>query len=512
MVALRSPYIGGGFGGKTPISLEPLAALLAMRTRRPVRLVNSRREEFFAAFPRPAVLVRIKTGATRAGQIVARQVEAFGDGGITASGWVGRTALLALGPYRIPNLLAEAYDIYTNNFPGGAFRAPGAPSAFFAGESNLDSVARAIGMDPVELRLRNAWRDGDRAHTGQAVEHAPMEEVLTKAADLIGWRQGPTRPNRAFGIAAGWWQSGPGNSRVVLALNADGSVQMLTGAVEQGSGSALIAPPLIVSAELGIPPERVEVIRSATEGGMQDSGSGGSRVTANLGVATLRAARDLRQQLLALAAQELKTPVEQLEQQGDAFVDPATGARVTVGALASATYGRGQLVGTGSCSTAAKPYDRVRSIGSIWGGIANPAYFAQAVEVEVDPETGEVKVLRVATAQDVGYAISKMAIEGQIHGGVMQGIGQALYEEIATANGHVTNGGYARYGVPTSHELTEHQIAIVESRRAEGMAGVKGVGEHPNCALPAAIANAVYAATGRRPLRLPIKSEDVVGD
>jgi nicotinate dehydrogenase medium molybdopterin subunit len=215
--------------------------------------------------------------------------------------------------------------------------------------------------------------------------------------------------------------------------------------------------------------------------------------------------------LLDLAAAELKAPVDRLVMAGDAIVDPVSGGRTTVGALASATYGKGQLVGTGSCATAAKAFDRVRSIGSIWGGIANPAYFAQAAEVEVDPDTGAVTVLRVATAQDVGYAISRTAIDGQIHGGVMQGIGQALFEEIVTADGHVVNGTLGQYGIPTIHEMTEHAIEIIESRKDEGLDGVKGVGEHPNCALPAAIANAVCEVTGRRPTRLPLRGEDVLG-
>jgi CO/xanthine dehydrogenase Mo-binding subunit len=431
------------------------------------------------------------------------------DGGCNGAGWSARIPILALGPYRVPNVLAEAYDVYTNNVPTGACRAPGAPPAVFAGESNLDSIARALAMDPVELRLRNAWRDGDRSATGQLIEHAPVAEAIQAAAEAIGWSR-PRGSNRGLGIAAGWWQSGPGNSTVVLLLNADGSAQLVTGAIEQGPGSAMIGLPTIVAAELGIPPEQVEVVLAGTDRGPQDAGSGGSRVTANLGVATLRAARDVRRQLLELAAEELCVPAERLMLADGSVHDPMTGASVAIATLALAAYASGQIVGNGHRGTHLPPHDPARVVGNIWPAQANPAYFAQAAEVEVDRATGQVRVLRVATAQDVGYALNRTAIEGQIQGGTLQGIGQAVYEELTTERGRVTNPDLFRYAVPTVLDAPEQVAVILESRKAEGPDGVKGVGEAPTCTTPAAVANAVRDAIGVPVRQLPLSGEHVL--
>ena len=508
-VAVRTALVGGGFGGKIAMHSEPLAALLALAVGQPVRLVNTRYEEFQAGNPRPAALIRIKTGARRDGTLVARQVTAFADGGCTGAGSGARLPLLALGPYRIPNVLAEDYEVFTNNIPPGACRAPGAPPAIFAGESNLDSVARALAMDPLELRLRNAFRDGDLSATGQLIEHAPLAEALRTAATRIGWSQ-PAGPNRGRGIACGWWQSGPGSSTVVLLLNADGSAQLVTGAIDQGPGSAMTGLPLIVAADLGIPPEQVEVVLAGTDAGPQDAGSSGSKVTVNLGIATHRAALDVRRQLLGRAAAELAVPAERLTIEGGAIRDPETGASVPLGSVALAAYATGQIVGTGSCTTHAPAHDPTRCVGNIWPVQANPSYFAQAAEVEVDRETGQVQVLRVAAAQDVGYAINRTAIEGQIEGGVLQGVGQAVYEEMTTADGRITNPDFSRYAIPTALDVPELMIDVLESRRAEGLLGVRGVGEAPICATPAAIANAVGNAIGVPVHRLPLSGEHVL--
>ena len=509
-VAVRTGLVGGGFGGKVGLLLEPLAALLAMATGRPVRLVNTRYEEFQAGSPRPATLIRIKTGARRDGTLLARQIVAFADGGCTGAGWAARIPILTLGPYRIPNVLAECYDVFTNNIPPGACRAPSAPPAVFAGESNLDSVAWALGMDPLEIRLRNAWRDGDTTATGQVVEQAPVAEALRKVSARIGWGEPKAGPNRGRGVAAGWWQSGPGNSTVVLLLNADGSAQLVTGAIDQGPGSAMTGLPLVVARELGIRPEQVEVVLAGTDRGPHDAGSGGSRVTVNLGIAAWRAALDVRRQLVEMASAELRAPAARLVVEDGAIRDPETGSSVPVAALAATAYASGQIVGRGSCSTRSPAYDPSRVVGNVWTGQSNPACFAQAAEVEVDADTGQVRVLRVATAQDVGYAINRTAIEGQIEGGTLQGIAQAVYEEMTTEAGRVANPDLSRYAMPTALEAPEFLVDVLESRREEGVAGVKGVGEQAICTTPAVIANAVRDAIGAPVRRLPLSGERVL--
>ena len=510
-IAVRTGLFGGGFGGKIAAHLEPLAALLALAAGQPVRLANTRYDEFTAGSPRPATLVRIKTGARRDGTLLARRIVGFADGGCIGSGSSARIPLLSLGPYRVPNVLAEAYDLYTNNIPTGACRAPGAPPAVFAGESNLDSVARALGMDPLEIRLKNAWQDGDRSATGQLVEHAPLAEALRAAAELIGWGEPKAGPNHGRGIAAGWWQSGPGGSTVLLMVNPDGSAQLVTGAIDQGPGSAMAGLPMIVSAELGIPPEQVEVLLAGTDGGPQDAGSGASRVTGNLGLAARQAAVDARRQLAAIASTELGVPAERLVARDGAIVDPETGASVRLSALASvAAYTTGQIVGRGSWTTRIPAYDQYRCAGTVWPAQANPTFFAQAAEVEVDPDTGQVRVLRLAVAQDAGFAINKTAIAGQLEGGALQGLGEAVAEEMTMMEGRVTNPDLATYAVPTALDAPEIVTAILESRRAEGLAGVKGVGEAPVCATPAAIANAVRDAIGVPVRRLPLSGENVL--
>ncbi len=508
-VSVFTPYIGGGFGGKTGLLCEHYAALLALATRQPVRVVNSRAEEFFAGTPRPATRVRIKTGARRDGTILARQITAFADGGPYGTGWAARLPILALGPYRIPNVLCETYDVYTNNVTPGACRAPSAPPAVFAGEGNIDALARALEMDPVELRVKNAWRDGDETATGQKVEHAPVAEAIRTAAARIGWGTA-LAPNQGRGIAAGWWQSGPGNSTVVLLLNSDGSAQVVTGCVEQGPGSAYVGLPLMVASETGIPPERVEVVRVPTDQGPHDGGSGGSRVTVNLGLATRKAAQDVRRQLVERAAAELDVPAERLVCEDWQVRDPETGAAVPIPSIAATAYATGQLVGRGSHSSKLPPYDNSRVVGNIWPGQARPAYFAQAAEIEVDPETGRVKVLRLATAQDVGFAMNRLAVEGQIQGGALQGLGQAVYEEMTLAEGRVTNADLGRYAMPTALDAPELLVDILESRKAEGFGGVKGVGEAPTCTTPAAVGNAVRAALGVPVRKLPLSGEHVL--
>ncbi len=509
-VAVRTALVGGGFGGKIAMHLEPLAALLALATGQPVRLVNTRFEEFQAGLPRPSALIRIKTGARRDGTLLARQVTAFADGGCIGSGSGARLPLLALGPYRIPNVLAEDYEVYTNNIPPGACRAPGAPPAVFAGECNLDSVARALGIDPLEIRLRNVFREGDLSATGQRIEHAPLAEALRAAAGRVRWGEPKAEPHRGRGIACGWWQSGPGNSTALLLLNADGSAQLVTGAIDQGPGSAMTGLPLIVSAELGIPPEQVEVVLAGTDGGPQDAGSSGSKVTVNLGLATHRAALDVKRQVLERAAAELKVPAERLTLRDGVVRDAESGAELPLAGLALAAYASGQIVGTGTCATHAPAYDASRCVGNIWPVQANPSFFAQAAEVAVDPDTGQVRVLRVAAAQDVGYALNPTAIEGQIEGGLLQGIGEAVYEEMTTDHGRTTNPDFSRYAVPTALDAPELVVDILESRRDEGINGVKGVGEAPVCATPAAIANAVRDAIGVPVRRLPLSGENVL--
>ncbi|MDI6755427.1 MAG: xanthine dehydrogenase family protein molybdopterin-binding subunit [Thermodesulfobacteriota bacterium] len=516
------PPIGGGFGGKTYLKAEPICVALALKTKgRPVKLVYTREEEFQVAPVRHPTIIRCKTGMKRDGAWMAQETELIFDTGAYADAGprVCRSAgLSAAGPYKVPNVHVDSYCVYTNNPIGGAFRGFGVPQITWAIESHLDVLAGKLGIDSIELRLKNSVEEGSISATGQALHSVGLKETIQQAAMKIGWGQNPG-PNRGKGIACMHKSTvTPSSSAAFVKLNEDASVTLLCSAVEMGQG-ATTALAQIASEELGIPVEKIAVVCPDTDVTPYDMASVSSRSTFFVGNAVRRAAADAREQLLQIASEILEAdPKDLMIEAGNVFIRgfPGKGLPIAELPLGEAFYvgakgrGRGKpVLGRGAFSVEdATPLDRETGQGK------NPSafwlYAAQAAEVEVDRRSGRVKVLRIASAHDLGKSIHPVAIEGQIQGALVMGVGTALYEEMELEKGKVKNPNFAEYKIPSALDAPEMIPLIVEEPHANGPYGAKGLGEPALAPTAAAIANAIYAAVGVRIKDLPITPEKIL--
>jgi CO/xanthine dehydrogenase Mo-binding subunit len=502
--------IGGGFGGKLRVGVEHFAAFLARRTGRPVKVMTTTEEELTAAYPRQATIIDLKTGVTRDGRIVARRGRILFDTGAFAGSGPGVASVATLvlaGPYRIPNLLIEGYAVYTNKTNCGSYRAPSGPQANFACESQMDVIADALGVDPLELRLRNIVHDGDEGPTGQALSGVGLEECLRKAAAAIGWEERKPGPWRGKGIACGWWTTTGGSSGVYVKLHPDGSIALNTGAAEIGS-AALTGAAQILADALGVDVADITIVSADTMATPFDFGAQGSRTTFAVGNACLVAAADLRTQLFRLASAQLGVAEDSLALRDRHVV--GDGKRVALADLARlSNQSGGGLIAHGAFVAPPTPHDAKRVEAHVYPAFHSPSFHAHAVDLSVDPETGDVTLHRYVVAQDVGRAINPTYIEGQIEGGVTQGLGQALSEEIVYRDGRVLNPNLTDYKMPTTLDVPPIESILVEHPSALGPHGAKGVGEPPNIEPPAAVANAISVATGIRITSLPITAEKI---
>ena len=503
--------IGGGFGGKLRVGVEHFAAFLARRTGRPVKVMTTTEEELTAAYPRQGTVIDLKTGVTRDGRIVAKQGRiVFDTGAFAGSGpGVASVATLVLaGPYRIPSLLIEGYAVYTNKTNCGSYRAPSGPQANFACESQMDIIADALGLDPLELRLRNIVHEGDEGPTGQVLSGVGLEECLRKAAAAIGWQDRKPGTWRGKGLACGWWTTTGGSSGVYVKLHPDGSIALNTGAAEIGS-AALTGAAQILADELGVEVADITLVSADTLATPFDFGAQGSRTTFAVGNACRIAAADLRTQLFRLASAQLGLPEESLSLRDGQVV--ADGKRLALADLARlSNQSGGGLIAHGAFVAPPTPHDAKRVEAHVYPAFHSPSFHAHAVDLSVDPDTGEVTLHRYVVAQDVGRAINPTYIEGQIEGGVTQGLGQALSEEIVYREGRVLNPNLTDYKMPTTLDVPPIESILVEHPSALGPHGAKGVGEPPNIEPPAAVANAIAVATGVRITSLPITAEKIV--
>lgn len=513
-VRVVAPPVGGGFGAKCQIGFEPHAAALALKAGRPVKLVLTREEDMITANPRHPSQIVVKTGVKKDGTITAREASITLDTGYTsylAPLATSFAVMLAHGPYRIPNVRIRSEAYYTNKASCSMVRAPIAPQCCFAVEQHTDDLAQAIGMDPLQFRMKNLWEEGDEGPTRQRLVAVAAKECLKKAAEKIGWGTVKPGPRRGLGLAVGWWQTAIGyGSAAVIHVNQDGTVTLITGATEQGSGSTF-ALAQIVAEELQVAVDRINLVCADTDTTPWDFGAVGSRTTFNAGHAAKMAAQDAKKKLIDRAGQMLEANVDDLEmKEGMVFVKGAPDKAVPVGLLAAiAPFAQGPLIGEGSFNMPINPCDFSTVKGSSspsWGGAS---YFAQAAEVEVDEETGNIKVLKVVAAHDVGFAINPLGVIGQIEGGVSQGIGLALTEHIAYREGKMVNPSYLDFKLPLAIDNPAIEAILVESNSPEGPYGAKGVGEPPIIPTAAAIANALYHATGARVFDLPLTPERV---
>ena len=510
-VRIIVPGVGGGFGGKLRIGVEHFAALLARKSGRPVKVMTTSEEELVAAYPRQGTVIELKTGVTRDGRLTARQGRIYFDTGAFAGSGPGVASVATMvlaGPYRTPNLHLEGYAVYTNKTNCGSYRAPSGPQANFAVESQMDIIADALGIDPLELRLRNIVHEGDEGPTGQVLSAVGLEECLRRAADAIGWPDRRPAPGRGKGLAIGWWTTTGGSSGVYVKINPDGSVTLNTGAVEIGT-AALTGAAQVLAEALGVDLADITVISGDTFSTPFDFGAQGSRTAFAVGNACRAAAAELQRKLFELAAAHLKTDADTLELRDKHVVGP--GGRVTLAELArQSQVAGGGMIAHGTFIAPGTAYDTKRVEGHAYPAFHSPSFHAHAVDLSVDAETGEVTIHRYVVAQDVGFALNPTYIEGQIEGGVAQGLGQTLSEEIVYRDGRVLNANLTDYKMPTTLDVPRIESILVEHPGRVGPFGAKGVGEPPNIEPPAAVANAIAAAVGTRITALPITAERIV--
>ena len=504
------PGIGGGFGGKLRVGVEHFAVLLARKTGRAVKVVTTSQEELTAAYPRQGAVVELKTGVTNDGRIVAKEGRIWFDTGAFAGSGPGVASVATLvlaGPYRIPNLRLEGFAVYTNKTNCGSYRAPSGPQSNFAVESQMDIIADALGIDPLEFRLKNIVRDGDEGPTGQVLGAVGLEECLRNAAAAIGWNERRPETWRGKGLACGWWTTTGGSSGVYVKINPDGTVALNTGAAEIGTG-ALTGAAQVLAEELTVDLADVSVVSADTFSTPFDFGAQGSRTAFAVGNACRAAVADLKQRIFALAAAQLSVEVEACVLAEKHVV--ADGKRVSLAELARMSQMTGGgLIAQGTFIAPPTAYDSKRVEGHVYPAFHSPSFHAHAVDLSVDPGTGDVTIHRYVVAQDVGFAMNPTYIEGQIEGGVAQGLGQALSEEIVYEGGRVLNANLTDYKMPTTLDMPRVETILVEHPSLAGPYGAKGVGEPPNIEPPAAVANAVAAATGLRVTVLPITAERI---
>ncbi|HWP49918.1 MAG TPA: xanthine dehydrogenase family protein molybdopterin-binding subunit [Candidatus Limnocylindrales bacterium] len=481
--------IGGGFGGKIPIYLEPVAALLSRKTGRPVKIVMSRTEVFEGTGPTPASYIKVKMGVKRNGRIVAAQAYLAYEAGAYPGSPINPGCMCIFAPYNIPNVLIDGYDVVVNKPKTAAYRAPGATNAAFASETVIDEICEQLGMDPLQFRLLNGAKEGDRKADGLPYPRIGYLETVEAAMKHEHYQTPLKGPNRGRGVASGYWFNVGLQSSAIISVNADGTVSLVEGSTDIGGTRASVA--MQAAEVLGIAAEDVRPVVGDTDSVGYTDVTGGSRVTFATGWAAYEAAQDVKRQMIERAAKIWGVSPEEVTFVEGVFQlskDPEK--RMTFKELAA------QLSKTGG-PVVGRATVAPRGVGG--------AFATHIVDVEVDPETGKVQILRYTAVQDAGKAIHPSYVEGQMQGGVAQGIGWALNEEyFYTPDGRMANASFLDYRMPTCLDLPMIDTVIVEVPNPGHPFGVRGVGEVPIVPPAAAIANAIYRAVGVRMRHLPM--------
>ena len=484
--------IGGGFGGKLVVYLEPVAVVLSRKSGHPVKLTMSRTEVFVGTGPTSATNIRVKMGATKEGRITAAQAHLVYEAGAFPGSPVAGGARCIFAPYDIPNAVVEAFDVVVNTPKVAAYRAPGATAAAFAAEQVIDELCEKLSIDPIEFRLINGAREGTRQVAGPLFGPIGCIETHRAAKEHPHYSTPLQGPNRGRGVASGFWTNGGGPSSAVASVNPDGAISLVEGSPDIGGTRVVVAMQL--AEILGIASEDVTPMVADTDSIGFTSPTGGSSVAYKTGWACYEAAQDIRRQMIERAAKIWEVNPEEVEYQ-DAILrsksDPEL--QLTFKELAARLNSSGGPI-VGRATT-----DHRRS---------GPAFASHIVDVEVDPETGKVYILRYTAVQDAGKAIHPSYVEGQIQGGVVQGIGWALNETyVFNTEGQMMNSTFLDYRMPTSLDMPMIDTVIVEVPHSGHPFGVRGVAELPIVPPPAAIANAIYHATGIRMTQLPISPD-----
>lgn len=516
-IRVIKPFVGGGFGGKVEMfSNQFCSSLLSQKSGKPVLIEYTMQEEFVSTRRRFPMIVEMKTGVKKDGTIVARECKHIIDGGAfigISPTTTHISGFMALLPYRIPNYRYSGYRVYTNNPPSGPMRGHGAVQPVFASECQLDLIAGDLGIDPVEIRLKNARRTGENIPGLTTVSSCNLSECISKVADSIGWKEkrGNLPPGRGIGIACyayvsgalyNWFETPFPYSEVWVKANHDGTVHIFSQAADIGQGSDTVLSQ-IVAEELGITMDDVSILSGDTKTTPMDMGSWSSRVTMMAGNAAKAAAADVKQQIFRAASVKLGLKVHQELEARDRRVyvkgrlDQGISFSEAVSLAQKAESGM-PLLGRGIFSSKGK-------------GEISPAFAfgAQAVELDVDRETGQVKVLKVTTAHDGGTAINPMSVEGQLHGSVHMGLGYALTEELMLKNGKVLNPSFVDYKILRSTDMPELESIDLDTFEPNGPFGAKEAGEGFTIPTAPAVANALNEAIGFMFKEIPMTPDKV---
>ncbi|MBX9699103.1 MAG: xanthine dehydrogenase family protein molybdopterin-binding subunit, partial [Acetobacteraceae bacterium] len=483
--------IGGGFGGKTVVYLEPVAVRLSQKTGKPVKMVMTREEVFRASGPAPGGTVKVKLGAKRDGRIVAADIVMALQAGAFPGSPIGPACWCSMACYDVDNIRVVGFDVVSNRPKVAAYRAPGAPISTFGVESTIDILAQELGMDPIELRLKNAAMKGTKTHYGPTFDRIGFVETLEAAKNSAHYKA-PVKPGYARGVAAGFWFNVGADSSAAAHVGEDGTVTVISGNPDIGGSRASLA--LMAAEELGVDYDKVRAVIADTSSVGFNFVTGGSRVTFATGLAVVNATKDAIRELRVRAAKIWNVDPEGVVWEGGMArpgghnvgeFEPLTLAQIAAqaGKTGGPINGHAQLNAQG----------------------AGPGFGVHIADVKVDGDTGHVLIDRYTAVQDVGTAIHPSYVEGQLQGGAVQGIGWALNEEyIYNAAGKLDNPGFLDYRIPVASDLPMIETVLVEVPNPHHPYGVRGVGEVPIVPPLATIGNAVARATGVRMTSLPI--------
>jgi len=497
-IVVDATFIGGDFGGKGLSIDEFTCYFLARATGRPIKSVMSYLDELQASNSRHSAVLKLRTAVGADGMFLAHQSEVVIDGGAYAAGKVAPNLVVpahtTLTPYHVPVTKLEVKAVYTNSIPGGSMRSPGDPQSMFAGECHVDMIARALGIDPIDLRRRNALRDGEPSVTGERVRRARAVEVLDALEKESGWDK-PAPDGRGRGIALGVRHIGPGQTSVVMRLLPGGEVEVLTGVADQGGGAYTVLR-RVAAAVMSVDPGRVVVSHCDTSGPAPDPGVGGQRITHVLGRAAQAGAVELKARLEELAAEAMGWPAGSVRLDNDRFI--TADAQASFDEVAERISRGAPVEVTGAYDGNHKP-----------GEPGEFEFAGYAVEVELDRETGAFRIQDVLLAADVGTIINPLAHQGQLEGGLMFGVGAAMMEELIVQDGQITTLTLGDYKVPCSMDTPPFRTVLLRDPTGPGPLGAKAAGELTNTSVAPAVANAV-AACGPRVMHMPLTAERVL--
>ncbi|MFV1961045.1 MAG: xanthine dehydrogenase family protein molybdopterin-binding subunit [Acidimicrobiia bacterium] len=509
-------HIGGGFGGKLDIGLEAYAAFLARRTRRPVKMVNTRQEDLLTAPCRENAVVKIRSALDDEGKILAQDVDVVFDSGAYAidAPYLTSIPMFVFGSvYRVGTARVVTRAVYTNTSPTGAFRGVSGPYLVFALERHMDHIANELGVNRREYRLQVLMDDGDEMLNGQVLSDASiLRETFEVLEERVPWAQLGKGPHRGVGMAAAVWLTNPAPGQATVKLNEDGTLGVITAATDNGSGAVTMGVRQIAAEGLGLSADQVVVTMPDTDAAGYDAGSQGSRTTHVVGRAVFEATVEVKQRVLKTAATMLEAAEEDLVvSHGVVHVTGDPSSRVTLAKVATtAMFVEGPIAATGSYTTPTPAFNPTCATGMLLPTWPTPTYHLHIAEVEVDPVTGKITVLRYLVAQEIGKTINPVGVAGQIQGAVTQGLGYALWERLDIEAGKYVQRSLETYGLPLAVDVPDVEAVLLQHEAATGPYGAKGVAEPPIVPVAAAIANAVADAIGRPIDQIPITPEAVL--